>query len=217
MQQASLHVKRIVSLAEGQSIEITWITSSSPPHYFNLSNSYVELTSIGVLKMEIKVVELNPMKVASFQYVGENPELNAFKEMITWAQEKNLLSKNMRYHFFGFNNPIPTEDNPVYGYEVWLPLDDDFEGDGEIKIKEFKGGLFAVTEMLFSDFLSGQDWNVFHSAAKLWMKENMYEFDSTVQWLEEHITEKKEIENFIQKNDLPKWNIGLYLPIRKIG
>jgi len=178
----------------------------------------MELTSIkDVLRMEIKVVELNPMKVASFQYVGDNPELNAFKELIKWEQEKNLLSKNMRYHFFGFNNPIPTEDNPVYGYEVWLPLDDDFEGDGEIKIKEFKGGLFAVTEMLFSDFLSGQDWNVFHSAAKLWMKENMYEFDSTVQWLEEHITEKKEIENFIQKNDLPKWNIGLYLPIRKIG
>ena len=163
--------------------------------------------------MEIKVVELNPMKVASFQYVGENPEVNAFKEIIKWAQEKNLLNKDVKYHFFGFNNPIPSEDNPIYGYEVWLPLDDDFEGDDEIKIKEFKGGLFATTEMSFSDFLSSQGWNVFHSAVKLWMKENMYERDITVQWLEEHIVEKRDIENFIQKDDLSKWIIGLYLPV----
>lgn len=166
--------------------------------------------------MEIKVVELNPMKVASFQYVGENPEVNAFKEIIKWAQEKNLLNKDVKNHFFGFNNPTPSENNPVYGYEVWLPLDDDFEGDDEIKIKEFKGGLFAVKEMLLSDFFSGQGWNVFHSAAESWMKENMYEYDRTVQWLEEHIVEKKDIDNFIQKNDLSNWTIGLYLPIRKV-
>ncbi|MFX1521811.1 MAG: effector binding domain-containing protein [Promethearchaeota archaeon] len=166
--------------------------------------------------MVIKLVELNPMRVASFQYVGENPELNAFKELTKWVQGKNLLSKNVRYHFFGFNNPIPTENNSVYGYEVWFPLDDDFEGDDEIKIKEFKGGLFAVKEMLLSDFISDQGWTVFHSEAELWMKENMYEYDHTVQWLEEHIVEKQDINNFIQKKDLSNWTIGLYLPVRKV-
>jgi DNA gyrase inhibitor GyrI len=167
--------------------------------------------------MEIKRIELNQMKVASFHYVGENPELNAIKSLFRWAQGKELFSKDVKYHFFGFNNPIPSEDNLVYGYEVWFPLDDDFEGDDEIKIKEFKGGLFATTEMSFIDFLSSQGWNVFHSAAKLWMKENMYERDITVQWLEKHIVEKRDIDNFIQKNDLSKWIIGLYLPIRKVG
>jgi len=29
-------------------------------------------------------------------------------------------------------------------------------------------------------------------------------------------SEKKEIDNFMQKNDLSKWFIGLYLPIRKV-
>ena len=167
--------------------------------------------------MEIKRIELNQMKVASFTSFDENPELNAIKSLLRWAQGKKFFSKDVKFHFFGFNNPIPTEDNPVYGYEVWFPLDDDFEGDDELKIKEFKGGLFATTEMPFIDFLSSQGWNVFHSAAKLWMKENMYERDITVQWLEEHRADKKDIDDFIQKNDLPKWNIGLYLPIKKIG
>ena len=166
--------------------------------------------------MEIKVVELNPMKVASFQYVGENPELNAIKSMFRWAQKKEFFSKDARFYFFGFNNPIPSEDNSESGYEVWLPLDVNFEGDDEIKIKEFKGALFATTEMSFIDFLSNQGWNVFHSAAKLWMKENMYERDITVQWLEKHIVQKRDIDNFIQKNDLSKWTICLYLPIRKV-
>ena len=171
----------------------------------------------GGLKMEIKRIELNQMKVASFTSFDENPELNAIKSLLRWAQGKKFFSKDVKFHFFGFNNPIPTEDNPVYGYEVWFPLDDDFEGDDEIKIKEFKGGLFAVTSMLFSEYISGQDWNVFHSEAVQWMKENMYEREINVQWLEEHIAEKKEIENFMQESDLPKWNISLHLPIRKIG
>jgi DNA gyrase inhibitor GyrI len=167
--------------------------------------------------LEVKVVELNPMKVVSFQYVGENPELNAIKSMFRWAQRKEFFSKDVKFHFFGFNNPIPSEDNSVYGYEVWLPLDNDFEGDDEIKTKEFKGGLFASTEMSFIDFLSSQGWNVFYSVAKLWMKENMYERDITIQWLEKHIVGKNDIDNFIQKNDLSNWIIGLYLPIKKIG
>ncbi len=166
--------------------------------------------------MEIKVVELKPMKVASFQYVGENPEINAFKEIIEWANEKNLLNKDMKNNFFGFNNPIPSENNPIYGYEVWMPLDDDLEGDDKIKIKEFNGGLFAVTEMLLIDFISRQGWNVFHTESESWMEENMYEYDSNVQWLEEHTAEKGAITNFMQKNDLSKWTIGLYLPIRKV-
>ena len=166
--------------------------------------------------MDIKVVELKPMKVASSHYIGENPEINAIKRLIKWAQSKNALNKNKKYHFFGFNNPNPSKDNPVYGYEVWMPLDDDVEGDDKIRIKEYKGGLFAVIEMTFSDFISNNGWNTFHSAES-WMKENMYEYDSTVQWLEEHIVTKKGIENFMKNNDLSEWLIGLYMPIKKLN
>ena len=61
----------------------------------------MELKSIkGGLGVKIKLVELSQMKVASFHYVGQNPELNAIKSMFRWAQRKEFFSKDVKFHFF---------------------------------------------------------------------------------------------------------------------
>jgi DNA gyrase inhibitor GyrI len=91
--------------------------------------------------LKVRIETLPPMRVASAYGFGETPEAVAVELMEGWAVPKGLREGNPTY---GFNNPDPTPGSPNYGYEVWLPVGPEVEGEGEIKIKQFPGGLYAV-------------------------------------------------------------------------
>jgi len=74
---------------------------------------------------------------------GPSPEREAWEKLITWAKEKNIWDTPHR--LFGYNNPDPTPGSPNYGYDVWMTVDDSVQADGEARIIEFPGGLYAVT------------------------------------------------------------------------
>lgn len=94
--------------------------------------------------LKVTVVELPPMRVASFTAYSSSPEYDAYEKMLGWARRKGLLTYPENQRIFGFNNPSPTPGSPNYGYEFWLTVRPEVTGDSEAQIKEFPGGTYAV-------------------------------------------------------------------------
>ena len=132
-------------------------------------------------ELEAKIVKLEPMRIASAQVISATPENDAWKTMRAWAEPKGLLEDPEKHPVFGFNNPNPSPDRKEYGYEFWIRVEPDVEAEGDIKIKEFKGGLYAVTtcklkEELESEFFRKEGF--LESWKKLvdWVKSSKYTY-----------------------------------------
>lgn len=125
--------------------------------------------------LEVRIERLPPMRVASAYGFGGTPEKDAIELMHGWAVPRGLREGNPTY---GFNNPDPTPGSPNYGYEIWLPVGPEVEGEGEIKIKEFPGGLYAVTRCE-SVYVIGELWQ----ALVRWREGSKYRCGHH-QWLE---------------------------------
>ena len=93
-------------------------------------------------ELEVQIVKLEAMRVASARGFGESPEHAAAEMMLAWAKAENLLDGAPST--YGFNNPDPSPASPNYGYEIWLPVGPEVEASGDIKIIESSGGLYAV-------------------------------------------------------------------------
>lgn len=134
-------------------------------------------------EFEVKIVELEPMRVASVQAVSETPEHDAWEKMRAWAEPKGLLEDIGEHPVFGFNNPDPSPGQKEYGYEFWIQVGPDIEPEGEIKIKDFEGGLYAVTtcnlkEELESEFFKKEGYLESWKKILDWVKSSKYEFGS---------------------------------------
>jgi len=135
----------------------------------------------GMKELKVSIVRLEPMRVASARIISETPERDAWEKMRTWAEPKGLLEDIEKHPVFGFNNPNPSPDRKEYGYEFWIRVEPDIEPEGEIEIKEFEGGLYAVTtcklkEELESEFF--QKAGYLESWKKIvdWVKSSEYKF-----------------------------------------
>ncbi len=95
--------------------------------------------------LTVRVVELKPMRVACARAVGTNPERDAWEKLQAWAAPRGLLENPADHPVYGFNNPNPSPENPEYGYEFWIGVGPGVAGEGEIEVKDFAGGLYAVT------------------------------------------------------------------------
>lgn len=154
--------------------------------------------------LDVRIVNLPPMRMVCVNGFGESPEGMAFDKMREWAQAHDLLDKPHR--LFGYNNPDPSPGSPNYGYDVWLTVDGSVEADGEAKIIDFPGGLYAVTRIEVS-----KPWNDIPGTWKKlvqWMEASKYR-QGRHQWLEEHIGPLNETVN-----ELP-FTLDLHLPIRE--
>jgi effector-binding domain-containing protein len=91
---------------------------------------------------QVRIVEMEPMRVASALGYGASPELQAWEKILAFAESKGLDRETAR--FFGFNNPNPSPGSPNYGYEQWMTVGPDVEGEGEVTIKEIPARRYAV-------------------------------------------------------------------------
>jgi DNA gyrase inhibitor GyrI len=107
-------------------------------------------------EMEVRIVNLEPMRVASTIGFGASPEELAWQKILAWASEKGLLDQREKRRFFGFNNPNPSAGSPNYGYEQWITVESETEAGDDIEIKNFPGGLYAVTRCSLTDI--GEKW-----------------------------------------------------------
>jgi len=148
---------------------------------------------------DIKVLKkVEPIKVAYYRYYGKNPEYNAFKVLLQWAEKNKLTAGDNKYRLFGYDTPDCEPGLDEYGYEVCITIDDNFNvEDDMVKSKELEGGLYAVTTVQVNDIAKA--WQRF----KTWVKLSKYDFGSH-QWLEEHLDGIN--ENF-------DYTVDIYMPI----
>ncbi|QVK16779.1 AraC family transcriptional regulator [Mycoplasmatota bacterium] len=170
----------------------------------NIMDKYFEIQDKELLDKypDIKVLkELPKMRVASYCYYGKEPETNAWNVMSEWLQRSGLSIEKDKLRFFGFNNPSPGPNDTEYGYEVWTIISDDVViNDDKIKVKEFPGGLYAVTSV------KGGEENIFPTWQRLskWLNDSKYTYGGH-QWLEEHLGFNDEFEHL--------GGLDLYIPI----
>jgi AraC family transcriptional regulator len=151
------------------------------------------------MSFEVRMAELPPMRVATTLAFGPSPELAAWEKLAEWARGNHLLKEG--YRAFGFNNPSPSPGSPNYGYEVWLEVSPEAEGNEEIRIKQFPGGPYAVTRVVGVE-------QIFPTWQKLvaWCEDSPYRIGGH-QCLEGHIN--------LDFENLEKLTLDLYLPIAK--
>ncbi len=95
--------------------------------------------------LDVHVVKLDPMRVASVRVINESPEVDAWNKLRSWAEPKGFLQNDENHPIFGFNNPSPQPDQKEYGHEIWIKVGPDVESEGDVEVKDYPGGLFAVT------------------------------------------------------------------------
>jgi DNA gyrase inhibitor GyrI len=133
-------------------------------------------------ELKVKIIELEPMRVAYAIGFGTSPEVEAWEKILTFGRSKGLLGDSDNARFFGFNNPDPSPGSPNYGYEQWLVVGDDVEPGGDVKIKDFSGGLYAVTQFKGIENI-GEVWK----QLMMWQEDSSYKL-GIHQWLEELLT-----------------------------
>ena len=131
--------------------------------------------------IEVRIVELEPMRVAISHGFGPSPEEIAWTKILDWGRDKGLLADLSVPRFFGFNNPDPSPGSPNYGYEQWMTVPPDAVAEGEIKIGEIPAGRYAVTRCTLEEI--GQAWRDLVA----WVDRSRYKY-GPLQCLEEAIT-----------------------------
>ena len=153
----------------------------------------------------VRIVKLKPMRVAYYRAISMTPEEDAIKTLRDWGEPKGFYSNPAKHYHFGYNNPPPNPADPhgKYGYEYLISVGSDVKPEGEIKIKEIPGGLYAVARCQGVENIH-PTWMNFYNE---WLKTSQFEFDeNNPPSLEEFITPLEPLQN--------QWIFDLYLPIR---
>ena len=155
-------------------------------------------------KIDVRLVNLPPMRLASFYGFGAEPEEQALKKLKTWAEPRGYLDKPSQHRVFGFNNPDPLPGSPNYGYEFWITVGPEVEPEGEMRIRQFSGGSFAVLSLAdpFADpyQMIPEGWKQLVK----WVEDSSYQIDKQ-QYLEEHLLS--------ESAPAGGWKMDLYLPV----
>jgi len=94
--------------------------------------------------LTIRIVKLEPLRVATALGFGPSPEPLAWEKIIGFLKTQDWLGDLESHRFFGFNNPNPSPGSPNYGYEQWVTVGPEVEAGDDIKIIDFPGGTYAV-------------------------------------------------------------------------
>ncbi len=151
-------------------------------------------------KLDVKIVTLEPMRVASVLGFGSSPEEIAHKKMEAFLEANGLVDGyGDRYRHFGFNNPNPSQGSSNYGYEIWVTVPEGIQGRGDVVIKDVPGGLYAVTRFENLENIT----RAWHELAS-WRESSPYRAGQH-QWL----------ENLLNPlvHDYSKFVFDLYLPV----
>lgn len=102
--------------------------------------------------LNVRYVLLPEMTVAAFHYIGPDPEDHVSELAQAFVRESGLYLRKPDARAFGFNHPNPTQEKPVYGYEIWVTIPEDMEVPPPGVKKIFPGGLYAAHTIDFPNF-----------------------------------------------------------------
>lgn len=152
-------------------------------------------------ELDVRIVKLEPMRVASALGFGTEPENQAWEAILDFAKAKGLNPESKQHRFFGFNNPNPSPGSENYGYEQWMTVGLDVEAEEPVKIKDVPGGLYAVTR-----------FKGLENIGKTWQQ--------LVHWFEDSVYKKPPnydrcLEELLSPpgSSQGEWVFDLYLPI----
>jgi DNA-binding transcriptional MerR regulator/DNA gyrase inhibitor GyrI len=162
----------------------------------------------------VRIVHLPPYTVASYHYIGENPEETVGDVVAKVIKDINLYEIKPDARMFGFNHPNPSKDRAYHGYEDWVTIPDELDVPAPLTKKKFKGGLYAVHTITIPNF---HEWGDLYE----WVNNSeRYEYDFSPEGeeimsgcLEEHL-------NWVYHNhlgwpeELDEGQLDLYLPIK---
>ena len=151
--------------------------------------------------LDVKIVKLEPFRAISAYGFGPEPEGIAFEKIKNFALSKGLIQEGAPPGTFGFNNPDPSPGSPNYGYEIWLPMEQEVEPEGDLRFVQFDGGLYATTTFTGLQNI-GQVWGELNK----WREDSAYRCGHH-QWLEQPLN----------WGDMPieEWIFTIYLPINE--
>lgn len=133
------------------------------------------------LTEQVRIVRLPAMIVAAYRAESETPEKDCAEVMNEFIFSNRLHEKSGFRHF-GFNNPNPTEGNPVYGYEMWVSIPNGFAVPSPLEKKEYPGGLYASITTTIAEI--GERWlQLYHWGEA----SDKYAINPDAQWMEETI------------------------------
>jgi len=149
--------------------------------------------------LDVRIVEMEPLRVASALGFGESPENIAWDKIRAFARARGLDTAQVR--FFGFNNPNPSPGSPNYGYEQWMTVGPEVQAEGDIVIKEIPARRYAVTQFKGLENI-GRVWQ----ELVLWFEDSPYH--KPPHWCEC-------LEELLTPLDAPfeEYEFNLYLPI----
>jgi effector-binding domain-containing protein len=152
--------------------------------------------------LEVKIVKLEPMRLASAYGFGPSPEGVAGDKMSAFLKKNGLWEGyGTKRRHFGFNNPNPSPGSPNYGYECWIVVGPDVEAEPPIVIKRVPAGKYAVTRCVGLQHI-GQRWR----ALSVWVEDSPYRLPPNGgRCLEEFLNPAEQ--------DHSKWVIDLYVEI----
>lgn len=135
--------------------------------------------------LEVKIVTMEPMLVASFPAYGPEPETEAWERLVNWARPLGLLDDPEKHRIFGFDTTGPSSPSENRGYEFWIEVEPGFQPQTGIQIKSFSGGKYAVYRI---EKVSNP-WDTIPSswqALVLWQEDSSYKMGKA-QCLEQRI------------------------------
>ena len=150
---------------------------------------------------DVNIVRLPPLRVACVNGFGPSPETLAFQKMSQYVKAKGFDRDGQEHRFFGFNNPNPSPGSPNYGYDVWVTVDEAVQSEGEVEVRNFCGGLYAV--MIIKP-TSPEEIFPAWQRLQAWVQRSPYRI-AHHQWLEEHIGDID--------LSFSEMTLGLFLPI----
>jgi DNA gyrase inhibitor GyrI len=148
--------------------------------------------------MQVTIKKLEPGRFASFYGFGTQPEEEAMNKLLRWCEKRNISIDDKRNIIYGFNNPNPTPDSSEYGYEFWLKVDEKEKPENDIRVIEYHGGNYAVTECTGALNMF-QTWQALYK----WCLDNKYKIGH-------HQALERIVENI---TDIDKIKIELCCPI----
>lgn len=151
--------------------------------------------------LEVRVLELPPLRVAAALGFGPNPEERSIQALRPWLEAYGALREPARRRFFGFNNPSPSVGSPNYGYEQWVTVGPEEQGAGEVVIKEFGGGRYGVARCWLEHIQAV--W----AQLAAWLEDSRYTMGPH-QWLEECLTPEA-----LLRGDMGAMKLDLYIPL----
>lgn len=171
---------------------------------------------MGDLKLtdkDVRIIYIPPATVASYHYIGDEPEHNVNKVLDDFVRKSNLCKIKPDLRHFGFNHPNPVDESGYHGYEMWVTIPDDMDVPEPIVKKHFDGGLYAAHMIPFGAF---EEWNWL---AKWVSQSDQYEYtgdwngDIMFGWLEEHLNYFNHVN--LENTEPEGMQLDLLIPIKE--